>query len=215
MKDFMRVILAGLFVYGGLLVCVSLVFHYYPDGFEPPWLMVLFFICVLFVLGATSLFVFNRSGCRPCPLGKSAEEQIADLERQGLLRSETFHATRAFQVDEFEDEGLHYFIELADLTVLYLNGQYLCEYEEITDDPEFNQPRRFPCTEFTIRRHKNENYVVDIACQGNVLQPECLAPTFGEDVFKAGAVPEDGQIFRDQSYEQLKTECLKGKLFIE
>lgn len=207
----MRAILAGLFTFGGLLVCVSLVFHYFPNGFGPPWIMGIFFALVLFVLGGTSMFLFNKQGYRSSLSSKSFEEQIAELERQGLLVSEEFQATRAFQVEEFEDEGSHYFIELADGTVLYLNGQYLYDYEQITDDPELNQPRRFPCSRFTLRRHRTAGYVVELTCTGDVLQPECEAPPFDQHDVKRGLIPEDGQITRDRSYEQLKRERLKGK----
>ncbi len=208
----MRAVLAGLFTFGGLLVCVSLVFHYFPDGFGPPWVMGIFFAFVLFVLAGVSLFLFNRKGYRPSLSGKSFEEQVAELESQGLLVSQTFQATRAFQVEEFEDEGLHYFIELSDQGVLYLNGQYLYDYEQITDDPELNQPRTFPCSQFTVRRHKTTGDVVDIACAGNVLPPECEAPHFDKADMKRGLIPEDGQIYRDQSYEQIKRERLKEKV---
>jgi hypothetical protein len=207
----MRAVLAGLFTFGGLLVCVSLAFHYFPNGFGPPWLMGICFALVLFGLAGTSLFVFNRQGYRPSLSSKSFEEQIAELESQGLLVSETFQATRAFQVEEFEDEGSHYFIELANGAVLYLNGQYLYDYEQIMDDPELNQPRRFPCSRFTVRRHKTAGYVVDIACSGDVLRPEFVAPSFDKSDAKGRLIPEDGQIIRDRSYEQLKRVRLKGK----
>lgn len=207
----MRALFAGLFSFVGLLVCVCLIFHYFPNGFGPPWLMGIFFSIVLLVLAGVSFFIFNKKGFPPTVLGKSFEEQVAELDRQGLLVSETFQATRSFQVEEFEDEGLHYFIELADKGVLYLNGQYLYDYEEITDDPEVNQPRKFPCSQFSIRRHKTDGYVVDITCSGNLLIPECMAPPFDRGDAKRGLIPEDGQIFKNQSYEQLKTERLKRK----
>jgi hypothetical protein len=50
-------------------------------------------------------------------------------------------------------------------------GSYLYDYEQITDDPELNQPRTFPCSRFTVRRHKTAGYVVDIACAGDSLIP--------------------------------------------
>lgn len=135
----MRALLAGLFTFGGLLVCVSMVFHYFPNGFGPPWLMGMLFTLVLFLLAGISLFLFNKPGCRPSLPGKSFDQQIAEWETQGLLVSEIFVATRAFQVEEFEDEGSHYYIELADGAVLYLNGQYLYDYEPIKGNPELNQ----------------------------------------------------------------------------
>lgn len=204
----MRAILAGLFTFGGLLVCVSIVFHHFPDGFNPPWLTGLFFAVVLVVLAGVSMFLFNRKGRRPSFSNQTFEQRLAELESQGLLADETFHATRCFQVEEFEDEGLHYFLELADHTVLYLNGQYLYDYAPITDDPEVNQARTFPCSIFTVRRHKTAQYVITIVCSGSVLPPECEAPSFNKFDFKNDLIPDDGQIFRDKSYDQLKTERL-------
>lgn len=126
----------------------------------------------------------------------------------GLLISESFRARRAFQVEEFDDEGSHYFVELEDERVLYLSGQCLYEYEPITDDSELNQPRRFPCSLFTVRRHKNDGCLIDIVCSGEVLEPEFVAPHFDKIDVKRGLIPEDGQIFRDKTYEQLKCERL-------
>jgi hypothetical protein len=93
-------------------------------------------------------------------------------------------------VEEFEDEGLH----------------YLYDYEPISDDPELNQPRSFPCTEFTVRRHKKDGYVVDIVRGGTVLEPEVMAPAFGNKVWRAKRIPEDGQVITSASYDDLKRE---------
>lgn len=95
---------------------------------------------------------------------------------------------------EFEDEGLHYFLELADGRVLFMSGQYLYDFEPISDDPEMNQPRSFPCSEFTVRRHTKEGYVVDMVCGGTVLEPEVSAPPFEKSDWRGNRVPEDGQV---------------------
>ena len=44
-------------------------------------------------------------------------------------------------MEELEDEGVSYFLELDDGAVLFLSGQYLDEDES-----------PFPCTEFIVRR---------------------------------------------------------------
>ncbi len=169
-------------------------------------------LVVLVMLGSVfaALFLFNSSGYRPVLPGRTREERIAALERKGLLRSESFRARRVFQMEEVEDEGSHYFIELEDGGVLYLTGQYLHEYEEITDDPELNQPRSFPCSQFTVRRTRKAGYVVEIVLGGEVLEPECQAPAMDRSDAKRGWRPEDGQVFRDRSYDELKRERLKG-----
>ena len=43
-----------------------------------------------------------------------------------------------------------HFLELSDESVMCLYGQYLYEYEPIDDDPELNQPRLFPTSEFSV-----------------------------------------------------------------
>ena len=205
----MRTLLAGLFVFTVMLIVVGLIGRY-SDGNWPWWagpLIIISFFGSIFA----SLFLFNKKRWfRPLFLGKTLEEQIAELEQNELLVSETFRARRAFQLEEFEDEGSHYFIELDDGRTLYLNGQYLYDYEPIGDDPELNQSRKFPCKQFTIRRHKKAQYVVDILCSGDVIEPEAVAPHYDKLDWKKG-VPEDGQIFSDRSYDDIKQERMKGE----
>jgi hypothetical protein len=204
----MRALLAGIFVFAVLLTTVGIISKHYPRG-DLPWWGVPTIIGSMFAAIIASLFVFNKSGYRPNLSGKSFEEQLAELQQKGLLINESFKARRAFQVEEFEDEGSHYFIELVDGGVLFLSGQYLYDYAEITDDPELNQNRKFPCTEFTLQRHKDAGYVVNIVCAGQVLPIECVTPPFDKNAFKRGLVPEDGQVVRNRSYEDLKWELLK------
>ena len=206
----MRALLAGVFVITVTLAVVGVIGSRYAENAWPWWAAPLISVVMLGSIIA-SLCIFNRRGYRPIIPGKSAQEQLAELQEKGLLLSESFSARRAFQVEEFEDEGLHYFIELDDRGVLYLNGQYLYDYEPTTDDPEVNQPRTFPCSRFTVHRHKTAGYVVDITCAGDVLPPECVAPSFDKSDVKRGLIPEDGQIFRDRTFEELKSERLKGK----
>lgn len=87
--------------------------------------------------------------------------------------------------------------------MLYLNGQYLYDYEPITDDPEFNAARSFPCTEFEVLRHKDAGHVLHIHCAGTVLEPEIMAPPFRTDDVRRG-MPEDGEIIADGAYERIK-----------
>ena len=158
----------------------------------------------MLVLAIVAFFLFNR---RQADLSdyKSAQEQIFELEQKGLLTKSDCKAHRAFGVEEFEDEGSHYFIELEDGGVLYLNGQYLYDYEPVGS----KQPRSFPCTEFTILRHKDEGWVLDLQCRGSVIEPELVASSFSELDFKAGLIPADGETIRDRSYDQIKSERLK------
>ena len=198
----MRVLFAGLFVFASMLGSVGIISSYYPDDQWPWWGSIVPIIALVVSMGI-SMYVFNSPGYRPTFSKKSLNEQLAELESQGHLLKQQFQASRTFSVEEYEDEGPHYFIELVDGRVLYLNGQYLYDYEEITDDPGYNQPRKFPCTIFEILRHKLAGYVVDIRCSGTVLEPEVVAPCFTKERIRQG-IPEDGEIISDKSYEKIK-----------
>lgn len=200
----MRVILAAIFVFGSMLGTIGVLEAHFPNQPWPWWTKPLPALVML-----TSLFVaaivFNRSGYRPSLRRRSLAEQVAELERKGLLVRQSFQARRAFGVEEFEDEGSHYYLELADGRVLYLNGQYLYDYEPIADDPEVNQYRSFPCTEFVVLRHREAGYVVHIQCAGTVLEPEIMAAPFTRDDVSRG-IPEDGQIITELTYEAIKAD---------
>ncbi len=200
----MRVILAGLFVIVGLLLAVGFVFSVLPKNL-PSAITGIALAAFMLILVIAAFFLFNRHGADLSGY-KSAHEQILELEQKGLLVKDDYKARRAFGVDEFEDEGSHYFIELEDGRVLYLNGQYLYDYEPVG----IKQPRTFPCTEFTLLRHKDERWVVDLQCRGSALEPESVAPSFSKSDFKAGLIPSDGEIIRERTYDQIKSERLKS-----
>jgi len=124
-----------------------------------------------------------------------------ELEAHNLLVSSSYRADRAFRVDELEEEGPHYFLELEDGRILHLSGKYLYQYEPIE-----GSPRHFPCTEFTLRSHAESGYVVDLVCGGLVIEPEVEAPPYSAEDFAQQRVPQDRAILRDISFDQLLLE---------
>jgi hypothetical protein len=197
----MRVIGAGLFVFVGVLLMAALVGSQKALNWAPSWLIGLGISLVMLTLMVLSLWLFNPRGSNP--FGRMTEqEHLRELERLGLLESTAFRATRAFGVEESEDEGLHFFLELTDGRVLFLSGQYLYDYEA---NPDIGTTQRsFPCTEFTVRRHKKEGYTAEIVCGGTVLEPEVMAPPFGRKVWQRDRIPEDGALITGISYDRLK-----------
>lgn len=200
----MRLVGAGLFVFASMLLLVVILGRLDMFDRAPTWIVGPAIAVFMLAMMAVSQWLFNRRGSNPFGKRKTTEEHVRELEQLVYLESVSFRARRAFGVEEFEDEGLHYFLELEDGRVLFLSGQYLYDYEPISDDPELNQARPFPCTEFTVRRHKKDGYVVDLVCGGTVLEPELVAPPFGAEVWRAKGVPEDGEVLTGISYEQLK-----------
>lgn len=204
----MRLLFAGLFVFIGTMGVVAF-FEKKGTG-EPSVLFIVPIVVIaFFFLFAVAYVLFNTVGRRRSLLSHGAS--IEEMEANGLLVPEDFRARRAFQLEEFEDEGPHYLIELEDRSVLYLCGQYLYEYEPIDDPPHTVQSRTFPSTEFTLRRHTTTGEIMDIQCRGVVLEPECLAPCFDKMELRKGLLPEDGQIITDKAYDDLKRERMKGE----
>ena len=82
---------------------------------------------------------------------KEIQAERDKLEQLGLLVHQSFRALRAFQLEEFEDEGSQYFLELEDHSVFYLSGQFLYEYEPPTIGPVDSPARnlRFAATRKT------------------------------------------------------------------
>ena len=63
--------------------------------------------------------------------------------------------------------------------------------------------RYFPCTHFTVRRHAQLGHAVDILCDGLVIEPEAEAPSYLPNDFAGGYVPDDGEILRHITFDQL------------
>jgi hypothetical protein len=130
-----------------------------------------------------------------------------ELEARGLLVYSSYRADRAFRVEALGEDGPHYFLELENNEgVLHLNGVYLYDYE-----PGPQSVRHFPCTEFTMRTHAMEGYVVDLLCGGLVIEPESEAPPFAEEDFVQGRVPADGEILSGVTYDELRTQRLAAQ----
>ncbi len=192
----MRVVFAGLFIFVGMIAGLGLVSHFFGDNF-PIWVMVLLIGLYLPVVFAMAYFLFNVGA--PRPWSPTQADIARKLDEQGLLTRETLKAARVFDVSDFDDdEGPNYFLELEDGGVLFLTGFYLYRLR-----PSVESTGTFPCTEFTLQRDKVKGQVVDIVCAGVPLPPVVIsAPLYDVD-FKPGAVPADGEIIRDRTYDEL------------
>ena len=145
---------------------------------------------------------------KPIPKVDFAQRML-EWEAQGMLIIEDFQATRAFEVEE-SDEGPHFFLELQDGSVLYLNGQYLDPYvyPEDGDDDSAEEIPLFPCTEFTIKRHRQKGWVVELLCHGQLLEAEILDFSFWESDYWSSwdDFPfQDGKRITNRTYNQLKS----------
>ena len=196
-----KIILLGT-VIGGLVLYVGSTTLLGIVGKEP-WMSIAMFASFI-LMGLLCAFL-TRSMAPPTRVENLT---IAELEKQGLLTPERHEATRAFEVEQFEDEGCQYFVELKNNSVLFLGGQYLYDYVPADDGRESKRKRKFPCSEFILLRDKRDGLIVDVACGGTALEPEVEVPHFTAAYFESGRAPEDGQIISDRSYDQIKRELM-------
>jgi hypothetical protein len=194
---FLRLLLASLIAFGAMLGAAVFAFEVLPKN-TPPIVIGIGAAVVLIGVALLMLFLFNR-GQPKVPPGPTLEQ----LKAEGLMVSEDYKAKRAFEVEEFEDEGRSFFIELADGAVLFLSGQYL--YDCGQDKTDSDHLHSFPNTDFTILRHRTKFYVLDIICRGSLLKPELIAPPFGPDYYDSDTAPGDGDVIRDRTYDDFKS----------
>jgi hypothetical protein len=118
---------AGFFVLVSLGLSVVFISRFFPVA-VPVWIVVPLLIVGFFVFVFLAMGLFGGKGPRRIS-AEAYAARIRKLEDDGLLVLQSFRACRAFQVDEFEDEGSHYYVELEDGAVLFLTGQYLYKCE--------------------------------------------------------------------------------------
>lgn len=131
------------------------------------------------------------------------EERIKKLHDEGMVIGTDYNALRSFEIFESGDEGPHYFIELEDKTILYLNGQYLDDYQPDFELPVEEQSRIFPCTQFTIYKHKTEGWVTDIDCKGNAISLDGEYDFEEFDIDPPEFDWDDGNLIRNCTYDEL------------
>jgi hypothetical protein len=175
----------GFALYIGCVKLLGIVGH-------EPWMTIVF--VASFVIVGVALALVTRRALSPVE-----NLSLEEMQKLGLLTHEKYEAVRAFQMEEVEDEGVQYFIELKNGDVLFLCGQYLYDYEPAVGRGRTAQSRKFPCAEFSLLRHKEHGWIVDVECGGTVLEPECEAPPFGDE-----EPPADGDIISNRSYDEIK-----------
>jgi hypothetical protein len=112
----------------------------------------------------------------------SISEIRDELLSNGHLKEFTFRGYSFFQVNEVEDEGPHYFIDIGDGKTLYLNGQYLYDIVDLD----------FPRSNIVIAYNDKDNYVLEVISNG--IDIPRIHPTID---FRKSYFKNDASIFED------------------
>lgn len=114
---------------------------------------------------------------------------------------------RALRVEGKGPDGLHYYVELADSTVLHLNGYGLRAYE-----PTEDQPRAFPCDVFAPLYPPRSfiEWPEGVDCLGAPLEPTLARRRLTSADHREGWVPRDwGRL--DRTYEEVVAHFTGGR----
>jgi hypothetical protein len=110
-------------------------------------------------------------------------------KKLGEPKRTRYEIRRAMRLTGSDD----YFLELADGSVLYLGGPYLQEAQA------------FPCRELTVQRHPIEGYVIDVECNGDLIEPES-----GRRFAETDDIPVDGHLLPGQTFDDLRARHREG-----
>lgn len=167
------------------------------------------------ILGWISLAVAAAAGLAMVrtilPHRVTTPPTLEDLEAQGMVETAEYTATRAIMVEEFDDEGLFYLLDIGEGRTLCLMGQALYDFEplEAERDGE-DRSRRFPNTRFSVLRHREQADILDLLCHGEPFEPLQIFPHFTPKDYKQGLVAVDEQIIHDFTFDELIAS--KGRL---
>ena len=127
-------------------------------------------------------------------ISKEREAHALDLAA-GTAVCSTFEAVDALRVEELEDEGSAYYLKLSDGRVLFLQGQYLYQYEGRGED-EDGKPAQanFPSNRFTVERTAGSHMVLDMIDFGRLMPVSGVLPPFTLDERSDDNVPNDWDI---------------------
>jgi len=196
---------AGLFILIGLLFTAAVSYAIWPHA-GWGWRTTMVLLPVFYGLTATAIVLFHVKGrAAQGDIPMHPADRALSLDNAGQLVTKNFEARRALLIEEVDYEGSQYFIEMKNGRVLYLRGQYLYDYEPSDED----QPLKFPTAFFTVRRHKEKGYVVDILRHGDLIPVEVVVPPAGKRLKREFAM-EDGTIISHMSFDEIKADIVQS-----
>ena len=127
--------------------------------------------------------------------GLSWQDHLLQMESSGKAVREHYQGLRALTFEDHTCGCLMHLVDIGENRILCLYGQHYYEFEPIDDDPEDNQPRKFPTTTFSLLRDTRRRDVLDLVPGSIVLEPVVCKPIAEQrQLGDLGVEFEDGQI---------------------
>lgn len=133
------------------------------------------------IAGGLGVYTYVAYRERRTPEGPTLWDDV----HAGTAEVSRYDVVDALAVEEFEDEGLSYYLELVDGRVVFLTGQYL--YEPV-------EQGQFPARRVEVVRTAVTATVLRVIALGPPLPPSATRPPFDETEFGTDRIPEDGAL---------------------
>ena len=160
----------------------------------------------LLVIAVFGYFVSNLPGWWRAVRGVSWEDHLARLESDGKAIREGYETTRGIRFEDLSTGCIAHLLDIGDRGVLCLYGQSYFEFEPIDDDPDVNQPRKFPTRTFSVLRRKSNGEVLALYPGADVFEPTVCGGIVGPE--KALDLKlQDGGIISTKSFEDMEQSC--------
>jgi hypothetical protein len=133
-------------------------------------------LALALLLAVIGYLVSNASNWWRRVRGVSWEDHLLQLETSGRAVREHYRGFRALTFEDHSCGSLMHLVDIGENRILCLYGQQYYDFEPLDDDPEINQPRRFPTTAFSLLRGVKRNDVLAIFLGSTVLDPLVCEP---------------------------------------
>jgi hypothetical protein len=137
--------------------------------------------------------------------GVTPSQHLERLEKSGEAVREVYAVGRALTFEDHTTSGLVHLLDVGSGRVLCLHGQSYYDFEPIEDDPDSNQPRRFPTISFTLLRSTVSGEVLEIFPGNTIVNPVMGKPLRSAKQLAAlGLKLVDGAILEGRTFEELE-----------
>ena len=124
---------------------------------------------------------------------KGKADTMYEALENGALSSAEYEVRDVVEIEEFEDEGRHYLLDIGDGKTLVLSGQYL--YTPV-------ESGIFPSSRIRVFWHRTEGYTFGIECLGNKMLPSKTIKPIAEDGIEDKNFPGDRELL-DQPLDKV------------
>lgn len=90
---------------------------------------------------------------------------------EGRVEVTRAEATGAVEVEEVEDLGLNFFLDVGDSKLLFLSGQYLYDLAHDIGEDEVERPGKFPNRTFDIIKAPHSRQLLGFECHREPFRP--------------------------------------------